>query len=79
MIQIQTIRENPEEIITKLKVKNFDASHLIYSIIELDKEIRSTKKLLDENLAQQNKNAKEIGILFKNKKAAEANQLKRRV
>lgn len=76
MIQIQTIRENPEEIITKLKVKNFDASHLIYSIIELDKKIRSTKKLLDENLAQQNKNAKEIGILFKNKKAAEANQLK---
>lgn len=76
MIQIQTIRENPEEIITQLKVKNFNASHLIYSIIELDKKIRSTKKLLDENLAQQNKNAKEIGILFKNKKAAEANQLK---
>ena len=46
MIQIQTIRENPEEIITKLKVKNFDASHLIYSIIELDKEIRSTKNYL---------------------------------
>lgn len=77
MLQIQTIRENPEEIIAKLKIKNFDATTLIHAIVELDKKIRTSKKILDENLAQQNKNAKEIGILFKNKKNVEANQLKK--
>ena len=55
---MQIIRDNPDEIINKLKVKNFNASELVHSILELDSQIRLDKKALDENLMQQNTIAK---------------------
>lgn len=73
---MQNIRENPNEIISKLKVKNFNASELVHSILELDSQIRADKKTLDENLMQQNTIAKEIGQLFRLGKTIEANELK---
>lgn len=76
MLQMQNIRENPDEIISKLKVKNFNASELVHSILELDSQIRADKKTLDENLMQQNTIAKEIGQLFRLGKTIEANELK---
>ena len=76
MLQMQNIRENPNEIISKLKVKNFNASELVHSILELDSQIRADKKTLDENLMQQNTIAKEIGQLFRLGKTIEANELK---
>ena len=79
MLQIQIIRENPDMVIKKLKVKNFDATAIIRTILELDVEIRAIKKSLDDNLMEQNKSSKEIGIMFKTGKAAEANDLKNRI
>jgi len=76
MLQMQIIRDNPDEIINKLKVKNFNASELVHSILELDSQIRLDKKALDENLMQQNTIAKEIGQLFRLGKTNEANELK---
>lgn len=76
MLQIQVIRENPQQVIERLKVKNFDATEIINDIINLDVKIRTTKKILDDNLAEQNRTAKEIGVLFKNKQIEEANLLK---
>lgn len=76
MLQIQTIRENPEHVIERLKIKNFDATEIIHNILDLDVAVRNIKKQLDENLQEQNRIAKEIGILFRNGKAAEANELK---
>ena len=76
MLQIQLLRENPEKVIERLKVKNFDAENIVKEVLALDIEIRGTKKRLDENLAEQNKIAKEIGMLFKTGKAAEAAALK---
>jgi len=76
MLQLQIIRENPEEIIRRLAVKNFDANEIIPDIISLDDRRKETQRNLDNNLAQGNTIAKEIGILFKSGKTEEANRLK---
>jgi len=76
MLHIQTLREKPDFVIERLKVKNFDATKIVNEILVLDVEIRNLKKLLDDNLMQQNKLSKEIGLLFKEHKIDEANQAK---
>ena len=76
MLPIQTIRENPEEVIRRLAIKNFDGKEIIQAILSLDDKRKEIQKMLDEDLAQSNALAKEIGILFKSGKTAEANLLK---
>jgi len=76
MLQLQIIREDPEEIIRRLAVKNFEAAEIIPNIISLDDRRKETQGNLDNNLAQGNMIAREIGILFKSGKTEEANQLK---
>ncbi|MCX6245564.1 MAG: serine--tRNA ligase [Bacteroidetes bacterium] len=76
MLVLQTIRENPEEIIRRLAIKNFDARELIFTIIALDDKRKETQKMLDDNLAQSNSLAREIGNLFKAGKTEEGNLLK---
>ena len=76
MLQIQVIRENPSYVIERLKVKNFDATELINNILEIDTQIRQTKKTLDNNLMEQGKLAKSIGQLFKEGKRDEAEAMK---
>ncbi len=78
MLQIQTIRENPTEVIERLSVKNFDAKEIIQNILSLDTQIRQLKKTLDENLMEQGKIAKTIGTLYKEGKRAEADELKQK-
>ncbi|MFA5417258.1 MAG: serine--tRNA ligase [Bacteroidales bacterium] len=75
MLQLQFIRENRDEVIDRLAVKNFKAATLVDEIIELDNTRRSTQKELDDILALSNQLAKEIGIYFKqgeSEKAARA-------
>jgi seryl-tRNA synthetase len=79
MLDLRTIRGNPTLIVKKLGVKNFDAKDIIEQILQLDVEIRSLKKSLDDNLQAQNIGAKEIGMLFKNGKQAEAEVLKAKI
>lgn len=79
MLQIQTIRENPEFVIERLRIKNVDARETITNILNLDAEIRSLKSGLDNNLMEQNKRSKDIGILFKAGKAQEAAPLKEEI
>jgi len=76
MLQLQTIRENRDFVIERLKVKNFNATSLVDEIIALDNKRRSTQKELDDILAQSNIIAKEIGILFKQGKLDDANKAK---
>jgi len=78
MLQISYIRENSKEVIERLAVKNFDASNLIKNILETDNFRRETQKKNDDLLAKSNQLAKEIGILFKQGKQKEANELKNR-
>ena len=76
MLQLPVIRENPEEIIKRLSIRNIDGREIITSILSLDDKRKETQKKLDDNLAQSNQLAKEIGILFKSGKKEEADQLK---
>ncbi len=76
MLQLQTIRENKERIITALKKRNIDAAPMLSKVIDLDEKRRSIQTELDNTLAESNKLSKEIGMLFKSGKAQEANVLK---
>ncbi|MEO0525798.1 MAG: serine--tRNA ligase [Bacteroidota bacterium] len=76
MLQLQAIRENKAEIIAALKKRNLDVAPLLEKVIQLDEKRRSIQTNLDNTLAESNKLSKEIGILFKNGKAAEANVIK---
>ncbi|MCR9265368.1 MAG: serine--tRNA ligase [Flavobacteriaceae bacterium] len=76
MLQLHTIRENKESIITALQKRNIDAEPMLSKIIELDEKRRSIQTELDATLAESNKLSKEIGMLFKSGKAQEANALK---
>lgn len=76
MLQINTIRENKDEVISRLAVKNFDGRELIEKALEIDAARRSTQNELDNLLAMQNTLAKQVGDLFKAGKQAEANDLK---
>ena len=79
MLQIQLLRENPQEVIDRLKIKNFDATDLVNEIRQLDTDNRTLKKNLDDNLMEQNQGAKQIGQLFKEGKREEAEGLKARM
>jgi len=76
MLQINYIRENTQQVIERLAVKNFKATEIIHEVMTLDNLRRETQKKLDESLAEANNLAKEIGILFKSGKQSEANVLK---
>lgn len=76
MLTIQFINENPQEVINRLKIKNFDASILVAEIISLDNKRRETQKLLDDKLSDGKVLARKIGEFLKQGKADEANLLK---
>ena len=63
-------------VLKLLAIKNFDGKEIIQTILSLDDKRKETQKMLDDNLAQNNALAREIGKLFKSGKTAEANQLK---
>jgi len=76
MLQLTTIRENKDEVISRLGVKNFPAKDLIDKVLDIDSQRRSTQSELDALLAAQNNLARQVGDLFKSGKQAEANDLK---
>jgi seryl-tRNA synthetase len=78
MLQIGFIRDNKDEVMRRLAVKNFKAEDLINQITALDEKRRETQKKLDDSLAEANLAAKEIGGLFQKGLAAEANSLKQK-
>ena len=78
MLQLQAIREDKEQIVEALKKRNIDALPLIENVLQLDEKRRALQTRLDNTLAESNSISKEIGILYKSGKAAEANVLKER-
>lgn len=79
MLNIKLLREQPEFVIERLKVKNFDAVSIIDRVNVLDQIRRSCQTEQDSVLAEQNSLAKEIGILMKNGKREEAETAKMKV
>ena len=76
MLSLKLIQENKDLVIERLKIKNFDAKEIVEQILDLDQRRRSTQNSMDNNQAELNKMSKEIGDLFKQGKAQEANELK---
>jgi seryl-tRNA synthetase len=61
MLEIAFIRQNPEVVIDRLAVKNFDAKTAISEILNLDEKKRAIQTKLEDLLAELNKASKEIG------------------
>lgn len=78
MLQVNFIRENKEEVIKRLLVKNFAGTEMISSVLDLDENRRNLQKKLDDILAESNRSAKEIGVLYKQGKAQDAEAMKAR-
>ncbi len=74
MLTLNTIKNNPQEVIDRLAVKHFDAKEKIERIIEVDKTRRASQVELDARLAELKKLSAQIGMLMKKgeKEAAEA-------
>lgn len=79
MLQLQYIKENTQECIERLKIKNVkNVEERIAEIITIDEKRRELQKKADDVKAEQNAIAKEIGMLFKQGKQDEANAKKAR-
>ena len=78
MLELNFIHDNKAEIIDRLAIKNFDASNIIEEIIELDIKRKATQTELDKALAETNRLAKEIGILYKTGQREKAEEIKNR-
>ena len=78
MIPLKHLRENKAEIIEGLQKRNFKQTDLLDKLLSLDEKRRKTQTELDQQLAEANQLAKEIGQLFKSGKAEEAQELKAR-
>ena len=79
MLTGQLINENPEDVIRRLAVKQFDGREPIMHIVDLDKKRRETQKKRDENASNLNKMAAQIGSLMKQGKKEEAQAAKEQV
>ncbi|MCU4174524.1 serine--tRNA ligase [Carboxylicivirga sp. N1Y90] len=78
MLTLKFIQENKDEVIQRLKIKNFDAAGIVDEIINLDNQRKATQVEVETFQAEMNGLSKKIGELFKSGKAAEANEAKAR-
>lgn len=76
MITLPYIRENKDEAIERLAIRNIDARATIESILATDADKRKKQVELESGLAEANALAKEIGNLFKSGQTDKANELK---
>ncbi|MBS7246588.1 MAG: serine--tRNA ligase [Bacteroidales bacterium] len=65
MLTLKTLRDNPQLVVDKLKIKNFDASAIVDKVLELDRKRRAMQTESDSLLAQQKQKSAEIGSLMK--------------
>ena len=65
MLTLKVLREDPEFVISRLAVKNFDAREIVESILALDTRKRALQTESDNLVAQQKVKAAEIGKLMK--------------
>jgi seryl-tRNA synthetase len=76
MLQLNYIRENKQDVIDRLAVKNFDGAAIIEKVIDLDAARRRTQTELDTILGESNTIARQVGELMKAGKKDEANDLR---
>ena len=78
MLNINFIRENRELVIDRLRVKNFDAAGVIGRILDADEQRRNAQAQSDILQAELNSLSKQIGVLFKEGRGAEAKSAQER-
>ncbi|MDB5115439.1 MAG: serine--tRNA ligase [Mucilaginibacter sp.] len=76
MLQVSYIRDNREQVLERLAVKNFKQPALVDEIIQLDDDRRQAQVKLDNTSAEANAAAKQIGELMRNGKKEEAETIK---
>ncbi len=76
MLQLRFITQNPQLVIDRLKIKNFDAEDIVNQILALVRKKKELQVKIENLKAQQNKTAKLIGELYKQGKKAEAEEAK---
>lgn len=76
MLTIQQLEQNTDQVIERLKIKNFDASHLVNNAIQINLKRKSIKTEADQLQAEMNVLSKAIGDLFKDGKIQDANAAK---
>ena len=79
MLTLKMLRDDPEMVISRLAVKNFEARPIVEKIIALDTSRRNLQTESDALLAQQKQYAARIGGLMKEGKKEEAEQVKKEV
>ena len=79
MLTVKTLRENPEHVIAKLAVKNFDACEIVNRVIALDDNRKALQTESDSLLGKQKQMAAQIGSLMKQGKREEAEAAKQEV
>ena len=76
MLTLKMLRDDPQAVIEKLRIKNFDAAPIVERVLELDALRRKLQTESDALLAQQKQKAAEIGDLMKKGLKEEAGQAK---
>ena len=79
MLTLKLLREQPQFVIERLAVKHFDATQTVEKILKADECRRANQTEMDSILAEQNKKAKEIGVMMREGKKEEAENLKKEV
>ena len=76
MLEIQRIRNDKNSIIEGLKKRHFNAESIIDELLSIDEKWRIYKSQMETTASELNQLSKEIGILFREGKADEANAIK---
>ena len=79
MLTIQTIKADPEFVISRLAVKGFDGRAVITEILEIDAERRRLQQKTDSDASSLKKLAASIGALMKQGQKEEAEKVKEEV
>ena len=79
MLTLKLLREDPELVIRKLAVKNFDARDIVMDVIAMDDRRKAYQTESDALLSEQKKAAAEIGALMKQGRREEAEAAKEKV
>ena len=76
MLQVNYIRENRDQVVERLEVRNFKALELVDEVIALDERRRQLQTEADSIAAEANAAARQIGELMRQGKRDEADAVK---
>lgn len=79
MLTLQTIKADPEFVISRLAVKGFDGKKIIADILAVDAERRRLQQKCDSDASELKKLASSIGSLMKSGEKEKAEEVKQQV